>query len=270
MSAPLKIALWQTTGHCADVAANLAALEATSRAAALAGATLLLCPECWLGGYHIGEAVQRVAEACDGPAFQRIASLAQAHRLAIVYGYAEREAHTGWLYNSVQAVGPDGLSLGHYRKTHLSGPAERSVYRPGDAFGEPFELGGMRLGLLICYDVEYPEAVRSVALSGAELILVPTALTSEYAVVPELIVAARAIESQIYIAYCNKAGVENGLQFLGGSRVAGPDGRALAAAGAGETLLVSELDPQVRAQAAQLFPYRTDRRPELYGRVSAT
>jgi len=110
------------------------------------------------------------------------------------------------VYNSAAVIGPAGTVLGQYRKTHLFGDFERAAYAPGKSFCQPFSLGGFSLGLLICYDVEFPEAVRATALAGADLILIPTALTPEYAVVPELIVPARALENQVFVAYCNHAG----------------------------------------------------------------
>jgi 5-aminopentanamidase len=260
----MRIALWQTAGFPADVAANLAALERTAQAAAAAGAELLLCPECWLCGYNIGAAVVDLAEPHDGPSAQRVSSIARANGIAIAYGYAELDVANRWVHNAVQVFGPDGEPLSGYRKTHLFGPAERAEYRAGDCFEPPFALGGFKIGLLICYDIEYPEAVRVLALMGAELLLVPTALTDEYAAVPQFIVPARSVENQIYIAYCNRAGTENGMRFLGGSCLTGVDGRALAAAGAGEALIVGQISRRVQQAAAVAYPYRADRRPELY------
>jgi 5-aminopentanamidase len=262
----MKLGLWQTAGFPADVQANLAALEKTAGDSAQAGAGLLVCPECWLGGYNIGSAVASVAEAWDGPSALRIAQIARLNGIAIAYGYAERDID-GRIYNSVQVVGADGAVLSRYRKTHLFGPDERAAYEPGDKFERPFRLGDLSFGLLICYDVEFPEAVRSLALMGADAILVPTALTDEYAAIPGIIVPARSIESQVFIAYCNHAGEENGMRFLGGSCLTGTDGKALASAGPVDALLLGEIIPRARNATGQTYPYRTDRRPGLYGRV---
>lgn len=261
----MKIALWQTTGFPADVASNIAALERTAEAAATAGAALLLCPECWLCGYNIGAAVATLAEARDGSSAQEIARIAQRNRIAISYGYAERDATSAHIHNAVQVVGPAGEFLSGYRKTHLFGPDERAAYHPGARFEPPFMYGGLKTGLLICYDVEYPEAVRSLALMGAEVILVPTALPQEYAAVPDLLVRARSVENQLYVAYCNRAGEENGMRYLGRSCLTGPDGKTLAAAGAGEALLIADISRDALTAAAESYPYLSDRRPELYG-----
>ena len=263
----MKLALWQTAGFPGNVAANLAALQSSAKAAAMAGAALLLCPECWLCGYRVGDAVTALAESPDGESAQRIAGLARQNHIAIAYGYAERDPTSGHVYNAVQVLGRDGAVLSRYRKTHLFGADERAAYRPGDRFEPPFDFGGFKVGLLICYDVEYPEAVRSLALMGAQLILVPTALTDEYAAVPDFIVPARSIENQVYLAYCNHAGVENGMRFLGGSCLTGMDGKALAAAGSGEALIIGEISKATQEAAAKTYSYRADRRPELYGRL---
>lgn len=256
----MRLALWQTTGHLADKAKNLVALSRIATAAAAAGAELLLCPECWLGGYN---AVQSgLAETMEGPSYATIAGIARENNLAIVYGFAERDGEM--VYNSAIAIGPDGARLGLYRKLHLFGDFERREYTAGSAFMPPFNYRGWKIGLLICYDVEFPEAVRHVALVGAELVLIPTALSPEYGCVPGAIVPARAVENQIYVGYCNHAGVEDGLAYLGGSCLAGPDGRVLAAAGVGETLLLADISKDTLREAAKLFPYRRDRRPEIY------
>lgn len=263
----MKLAVWQTAGSTGDPDASLAALGETAARARAADAALLLCPECWLAGYNLGTQVGRFAQAADGAAAQQIATLARRHELAIAYGYAER-ARDGTVFNSVQVIGPGGEQLAHYRKTHLFGAQERASYQPGSGFAAPFEFAGLRIGLLICYDVEYPETVRSLALLGADLILVPTALTPEYVQVPRVIVPARSLENQVFVAYCNRTGVENGMPFLGHSCITAPDGHRLAAALEGEALLVADIDPAACHAGAGVFPYRADRRPELYALLS--
>jgi predicted amidohydrolase len=260
----VKLALWQTVGVPGDVAANLAALEDAAHAAAAAGASLLLTPECWLCGYNVGAAIAELAQSREGAAAVQIADCAQRHRIAIAYGYAERDLRTREVFNSVQVIAAAGVSLSNYRKNHLFGAMERAAFRAGDAFVAPFRLGDFSVGLLICYDVEFPEAVRALKLMGTELILVPTATTDEYASVPGCIVPARAIENQLLIAYCNHAGVENGMRFLGGSCLVGADGAVIASAGCTDALLVAQLDRTTLTAGSALYPYLADRRPELY------
>ena len=259
----MRLALWQTEGHFEDKAANLAALSRMAQASALAGADIVLCPECWLSGYNLSkEACEKEAEPQGGTSMQAIGKIAADNNIAIAYGYAERDG--ALLYNSAAFVGSDGNLLGHYRKVHLFSDFEHIRYTPSDGFAPSFFYRNWRIGLLICYDVEFPEAVRAVALEGADLILIPTALTPEYGAVPDRIVLARAVENQIFVAYCNHSGVENGLEFLGGSCLAGPYGEKLAAAGAGDALLIADISHDMLERAKLTFPYRRDRRPALY------
>ncbi|MEK1940085.1 MAG: carbon-nitrogen hydrolase family protein [Pseudomonas sp.] len=257
----MRLALWQTQGHPGDIAANLADLAVQARAAAAAGAELLLCSELWLGGYNLRA---QPAEAADGPSAQRISELAQEHGIAICYGYAESHESGGKPYNAAQVISANGQRLSNYRKTHLFGAFERTLFTPGDRLQAPFKCGDWSIGLLICFDVELPENVRKLTLQGAELLLIPTALTPEYRAVPDLIVPARAVENQLFVAYCNHSGVEAGLAFLGGSCVAAPDGSKLASAANGEALLIVDLDHGQRAALESTFPYLAGRRPEIY------
>lgn len=257
----MRLALWQTEGHPGDIAANLPDLAVQARAAAAAGAQLLLCSELWLGGYNLRA---QPAEPVDGPSAQRIAELAREHGIAICYGYAETHESGGKPYNAAQVIDANGTRLCNYRKTHLFGAFERTLFTPGERLEQPFEFNGWSIGLLICFDVEFPENVRKLTLQGAELLLIPTALTPEYGAVPNLIVPARAVENQLFVAYCNHSGVEAGLAFLGGSCVAAPDGSKLASAANGEALLVVDLEHGQRAAQESTFPYLAGRRPEIY------
>lgn len=260
---PLRLALWQTQGYLADKAANLAALSRMAQASATAGAEILLCPECWLAGYNLSKAgCEKAAEPQSGASMQAIGRVAAENNIAITYGYIERDGAV--LYNSAAFIAADGHLLGHYRKVHLFSDFEHARYTPGNGFAPSFLYRDWRIGLLICYDVEFPEAVRAVALQGAELILIPTALTPEYRAVPDRIVPARALENQIFVAYCNHSGVEDGLEFLGGSCLAGPYGEKLAAAGKSDALLIADISHEMLARAKPRFPYRRDRRPALY------
>ncbi|NWJ69658.1 hypothetical protein HX744_03595 [Pseudonocardia sp. ICBG1122] len=123
---------------------------------------------------------------------------------------------------------------------------------------------GWGLGLLVCYDVEFPETVRALALAGADAVLVPTANMLPYDHVPRVLVPARAWENQVYVAYANWCGTEGSLTYGGLSCVAGPAG-AVVRAGRDPELLVAELDRSALAVSRRANPYLADRRPDLYG-----
>ncbi len=169
------------------------------------------------------------------------------------------------MYNSVQLVAPDGTRLANYRKTHLYGCFEHDHFTPGEDTVVQAELNGLTVGLMICYDVEFPENVRAHALAYTGLLVVPTAQLHPYQFVAESVVPVRAFESQLYIAYVNRVGVEGEFEFVGLSTLAGPDGVARVRAYRDEELLLADVDPVLLAASREANPYLRDRRPRLYG-----
>ncbi|WP_069173233.1 carbon-nitrogen hydrolase family protein [Streptomyces griseus] len=259
---PLRTALLQSSGRPGSVARNTAVLDEAAGRAAEAGARLLVCPELFLTGYAIGDALPELAEPCDGPGARAVADICARHGLAVLYGYPERA--DGLLFNSAQLIGPDGTALAHYRKTHLFGDFEQKWFTPGEQPVVQAELDGVRIGLLICYDVEFPENVRAHALAGTDLLVVPTALMHPFGFVAESVVPVRAFESQMYVAYVNRTGPEGEFDFTGLSCLAGPDGTVRARAGREEELVVGAVDPDLLRGSRAANPYLDGRRPALY------
>ncbi|MEU3187367.1 carbon-nitrogen hydrolase family protein [Streptomyces sp. NPDC006923] len=259
---PLRTALLQSSGRPGAVAGNLRVLDEAAGRAAAAGAGLLVCPEMFLTGYAIGDAVPRLAEPADGPGARSVAEIAVRHGLAVLYGYPERDGER--VFNAAQLIGADGERLANYRKTHLFGGFERDWFTPGETPLVQAELAGLRLGIMICYDVEFPENVRAHALAGTDLLLVPTALMHPFEFVAASLVPVRAFENQMYVAYANRTGQEGEFEFAGLSCLAGPDGAARARAGRGEELVLGEADPELLSASREANPYLLDRRPGLY------
>ncbi|MFD5429954.1 carbon-nitrogen hydrolase family protein [Streptomyces sp. NPDC127084] len=263
---PLRTALLQSSGTPGDIAKNLEILDTHAADAAAAGAGLLVSPEMFLTGYAIGDGIHRLAETADGTSAQAVAEIARRHGIAVVYGYPERAGEQ--VHNAAQLIGPDGTRLANYRKTHLFGSFEQEWFTPGEEQVVQAELGGIRVGLLICYDVEFPENVRAHALAGTELLLVPTALMNPFRFVAEKLLPVRAFESQLYIAYANRTGPEGEFDFAGLSCLAGPDGIARTRAGHGDELVLADADPDFLAASRAANPYLSDRRPGLYGSLT--
>jgi predicted amidohydrolase len=260
---PLRIALYQgPAGIPTTVDASLGALDVAARSAAASGAGLLVCNEMYLTGYAIGDGVERLAEPADGRSARRVMEIAAGHGIAIAYGYPEREGAA--VFNAAQLIGPDGRRLANYRKTHLFGDFERKYFTPGDTSVVQAELNGLRIGFLICYDVEFPENVRAHALAGTDLLLVPTAQMRPFEFVAETVVPVRAFENQLYVAYVNRCGPEGEFDFVGLSCLSGPDGITRARAGRGEDLIIGDADPALLHASREANPYLRDRRPELY------
>ncbi|MGW2616324.1 carbon-nitrogen hydrolase family protein [Streptomyces sp. NPDC001500] len=259
----MRTALLQSSGRPGSVVENLKVLDEAAERAAAAGAALLVAPELFLTGYAIGDDIARLAEPADGDSADAVAELATRHGLAIAYGYPERDGET--VFNSAQLVSAEGVRLANYRKTHLFGCFERDHFRPG---GQPVvqaELSGLTVGLMICYDVEFPENVRAHALAGTDLLVVPTAQMHPFQFVAESVIPVRAFENQMYVAYVNRAGREGEFEFVGLSALAGPDGVVRARAGRGEELVFADADPVALAASREANPYLHDRRPGLYG-----
>ncbi|WP_213878580.1 carbon-nitrogen hydrolase family protein [Pseudomonas sp. dw_358] len=256
----MHIALYQCLPRPLDVAGNLQRLEEQARAAK---ADLLVCPEMFLTGYNIGlQAASRLAEPADGPSMQRIAQMAREHDIAILYGYPERGAD-GQLYNSAQLVDRTGRPLLNYRKTHLFGALDRSMFSAGAEHCPVVELQGWKLGVLICYDLEFAENARQLALAGAQLIVVPTANMQPFEFIADVTVRSRAFENHCYVAYANYCGVEGEIHYCGHSSVADPLGHVSGQGQLAEGLVTATLDSSVASAARHHNDYLTDRRTNL-------
>ncbi|MGB8403037.1 MAG: carbon-nitrogen hydrolase family protein [Mycobacterium sp.] len=262
----ITVGMFQGPAQSATVADHLAAIDAAAAQAAAANCDIMITPEMSATGYHIGTAIAERAEPADGPIFQRIAQIARNTGVAIVYGYAESGAESGAEsrpYNSVQVVDAHGESLANYRKTHLYG-FDRDYFSPGDRWITQFEFAGATCGLLICYDIEFPENARAHADAGTQWLIVPTGLMKPYGFIARQIVPARAYESQLFLSYVNRTGVENGLEYCGLSCTIAPDATELSRAGAAEQLLTCQLDPNAVAVSRAVNTHLADRRRDLY------
>ncbi|MBA1231078.1 carbon-nitrogen hydrolase family protein [Pseudomonas viridiflava] len=260
----MRVALYQCTPLPLDVSGNLTRLQQQAKVAAAQGAQVLVCPEMFLTGYNIGaHACAELAQAQDGPAATRIAEMAREQGIAILYGYPERSAEQQ-IYNAVQLIDSHGNRLSNYRKTHLFSDLDKSMFAAGEALGPVVELNGWRVGMLICYDVEFPENTRRLALDGAELILVPTANMAPFDFVCDVTVRARAFENHCYVVYANYCGSEGEIRYCGLSSVCAPDGSRPALAAQDEALLIADLDRAQLTQTRTVNDYFKDRRPGLY------
>jgi len=258
----MRVALYQCPPLPLDVAANLHRLQQLATEAK--GADLLVVPEMFLSGYNIGvDAVNVLAQVYNGEAAQQIAQIARTSGVAILYGYPER-AEDGQIYNAVQLIDAQGTRLCNYRKTHLFGDLDHSMFSAGEDDFPLVELNGWKLGFLICYDLEFPENARRLALAGAELILVPTANMIPFDFIADVTVRARAYENQCYVAYANYCGSEEQIHYCGQSSIAAPDGSRIAQAGLDEALIVGTLDRQLMLDSRAANRYFLDRRPALY------
>ncbi len=250
-----------------DVTAATARLEAVAAEAAAKGAEILIAPEMYLTGYDIGvAAVRAAAEPIDGAMVAAVAEIARKNEIAIVAGFPLRD--DGRIFNAVAFIDRSGERRSLYRKTHLYGDVDQSQFSAGDRLADVFDYEGWKIGLAICYDIEFPEVARALTLAGAELLLVPTANMEPFDTVARRLVPARAEENGVAIAYANYCGAEGRFRYCGQSCVADALGNDLARAGNDETLLIADVDRNAVLSARNRTPYLADRRPSLYGNLT--
>jgi predicted amidohydrolase len=251
----LRLGLWQHAGSPDGVAANLAIIEAAAEKARAERVDLLVFPECFLTGYYRQTGIEEVAAAVDPQMIRRLEDLARRTGIALVIGAYEMQRDK--FYNTALCVTPDRGCIARHRKRALYGPWEERHFTPGS---EPvlFDYRGFRIGILICFDVEFPELARELAQRRADLILVPTALMAPNENVAETLVPARAIENQLFVAYANRIGREGPFDYVGRSCICAPDGRALCRAGADQSgLILADLGKDAIGAARSEFSYIT-------------
>lgn len=248
---------------------GLARLDRAAAAAAVGGADVLVLPEMALTGYNIGSAAVAAAAEPEGGAIEQALALAARRRgIALLAGYPRLDAE-GRVRNHVRLAGRDGAALADYDKTHLFGEVDRAAFQPGERLAPVVELGGWRIGIAICYDIEFPETARALALAGAEAILTPTANMAPYDSVALRLAPARAEENGVFLAYANYCGAEGDFDYVGLSCVCGPDGADLVRAGRGEEMVFADLDRERLRAARAAATHLADRRPELYASLAA-
>ncbi len=235
----MKLALYQGPSPAGDVDHAFSVIETSVRRAVDAEADLLVFPELFLPGYNIEAGMQETAQPIDGPWIKTLSHVARGFRCSIVIGFAERERH--YVYNSAAVLGSTGELLARYRKIQLYGAREKDLFRPGNVYAS-FDWNGLKVGLLICYDVEFPEHVRAMRRMGAGLVVVPTANMMPFTYVSRYLIPARACENAIAIGYANYCGTEGDVTYVGNSVIASADAATVHMAGSEEeTLLVGDM-----------------------------
>ncbi len=200
--------------------------------------------------------IRRHAEPRDGPSSEAAAAIARKHGVALVYGYAEADGER--LYNAALYLSKSGERRVNHRKRALPTAYEKSLFAVGEG-ASIFTLdNGLKAGLLICYEAEMPEAARALAVAGAELVIVPTALGVDWRVVSRRVIPSRAFENGVFLAYANHAGREGSLDYIGDSVIVSPLGEDLARAGASETLIAADIDTSILPAIRERLPYLRD------------
>jgi len=264
----INVALAQISCKVADKKHNLNVMRKNIRQARDRDANLVVFPELALTGYMCRDLVYELAEPIpEGPSIRRLEEVTKKEDIHVIFGMLERSGKArATIYNTAVLLGPSGF-IGKYRKTHLpthSAFEEKRYFRLG--YQAPvFETDIGRLGLIICYDVFFPEITRLLRLKGAQLIVCISASPAVRRKFFETLTVARAIENTAYLVYVNLVGVEDGLQFWGGSRIVAPNGKIISQAKYDEEDLVTERIDYADLERTEAFvPTLRDLRPELF------
>jgi len=261
----MKVGFAQLEPVWGDKEANLSRIAAAVRGT---GADLLVLPELCTTGYQLTrEDAERLAEPFPGgPTADALAQLARAENVHLVVGVAERDGSR--VFNSAVLMGPEG-HLATYRKTHLFAD-EWDAFLPGDSGFTVHEVCGCKVGMMVCFDWLFPEAARTLALKGADLIAHPANLVLPFC---QRTMPIRCLENGVFAVTANRVGVERRsperpeLRFTGASLIADPTGAVLCQAAVdGVGVQVVEIDP-TRARQKMITPRNhrlLDRRPEHY------
>jgi len=267
MKEKIKIALAQISCKRADKKENLKKIENFVEKAKNQSADLVVFPELSLTGYVVRDQIYELAETIPGPSTQVIEKIAEKTQTYIVFGMPELSEKTqATIYNTAVLVGPKGY-IGKYRKMYLPTHSvfeEKRYFRPGyQAAAFDTEIG--KIGLIICYDIFFPEVSRLTRLKGAQLIVCISASPAVRKTFFEILTAARAIENTAFLAYVNLVGIENGLQFWGGSRLIAPNGKVLVKAKYDEEdLVMCDVNYSDIKPIETFVPTLKDLRPELF------
>ena len=227
------------------------------------GVELVVFPELFLGGYFIDQAmVKRAAQA--RAALARMQAAVDTLGVSAVVGVPD--LRDGVLYDAVAILRP-GHDPGRYAKTHLF-RAEKELFSPGHTLWTG-EIAGWPCGVLVCYEIAFPEIARALTLAGARLLIVVAAFGKARLRIWQVATVSRAIENGCYLAAAGHAGDNGVSEFAGHSRIVDPSGQVMADAGDRAELLIAELRPrivdEVRAGRPDSHACLADRRPELYG-----
>ena len=263
----MKIAAAQIACTLGDLVANTRKLREFAERAKVAGAELVVFPEMADTGYAM-RIIREQARPWSEGVVPELQEIARTLSLAIISGVSEKEGDA--IFNSQVVIDSAGAIMAKYRKAHLFAPApieEDKCFTPGDALVS-FDLGPLRFGLTICYDLRFPEIYRMLAVDeGANVFAISSAWPFPRVEHQRVLATARAIENQSYVILANRVGKDDGVPFCGSSAVIDPYGVVVAAASVDrEELIVAELSCEVLETVRQRMAVFSHRRSDLYDR----
>ena len=257
----LTIALAQFHIKTGQPETNFAQARRLASEAQKAGAGILLLPELWLHGYELDRAEEWAAPLGTG-GFDKMAALASEFGLYLAGSTLEQ--HRSGISNTAVLYAPDGTLLGSYRKVHLFNLMHEDRYLVAGDHATLCPTPWGQVGLAICYDVRFPELFRAMALAGAAIILIPAQWPARRIKAWELLVRARAVENELFVAACNRIDCTGEGVFPGCSQIVDPWGTILAEGSDQDELVIAQVDLREIRRARRYLTVLNDRRPAAY------
>lgn len=265
MTDKLRLALVQMDVRVGEPETNFARLEQLLEEAVAAEPKpdVVVVPEMWNTGY----ALDRIRELAD-PAGERTKALVSAfcrrHRVNVIAGSIAEKQANGAVTNTAYGFDREGNEIAEYAKIHLFRLMDEHLHlEAGDRAGR-FALEGVPAGVMICYDIRFPELARKLALGGAKVLFVPAEWPHPRLHHWRTLLQARAIENQMYVVACNRVGTSGETHFFGHSMIVDPWGEIVAEAGEEETIVRAEIDLGLTDEVRGRIPVFADRRPPIY------
>lgn len=269
-----KIGTIQLEVDLGDKSENLDRAIKQIENAADKGADIVALPEMFLTGYNfeeIGDELVNLAEKKEGSSIEKISETARDENVIVIAPIPEIRNMPNIVYNSAIVIDNNGTVLGSYAKSHLWAK-EKKYFKPGDSL-PVFDTDQGKIGVMICYDAGFPEVARTLALKGAEIIIMPSAWRIQDYSLWDLNTRSRALENSLYLVSSNIVGRRDGKpHFFGNSRIVDPEGQVMIegevfnddSMSARSTDVVEKIDFDRIAKARNKFQYLMDRRPDLY------
>jgi omega-amidase len=223
---------------------------------------VIILPEMWNTGYAL-EYIEQLADQRGERTKKLISDFCRRHEVHVIAG-SIADMVNGEVRNTTYVFDRTGAVVADYSKIHLFLLMNEEKHLiAGDQIGQ-FELEGTSAGMMICYDIRFPELMRKLALDGVKVVFIPAEWPNPRLHHWRTLLMARAIENQMYIVACNRVGTSEGTEFFGHSLIIDPWGEIVAEAGREEAIVCAELDLNLVDQVRQRIPVFDDRRPKLY------
>jgi omega-amidase len=223
---------------------------------------VIVLPEMWNTGYSL-ENIEDIADQAGEPTQSMFSAFAKKHGINVIAGSVANRTEGG-VKNTIFAYDRNGGKAGEYSKLHLFRLMDEEKYLvQGDSIGK-LSIDGAAAGMMVCYDIRFPELSRKLALEGAKVLFVPAQWPKPRLHHWRTLLQARAIENQMFVIACNRVGVSRGTEFFGHSMIISPWGDVIAEGGEEETTLTATLDLSETDRVRGTIPVFQDRRPELY------